>query len=104
MTTPPQYPEQSQATLALVLGIFSLICLPVLGPFAWTIGNNELKGIDAGRRDPANRGLANAGKILGIIGTVLIVVLVGFLVITVVAVNLAGQEVSETFQDVTPVP
>jgi len=42
----------------------------VLAPIAWSIGNKELLAIDAGRRDPTNRGSANAGKILGIIGTV----------------------------------
>ena len=33
---------------------------------------NELKAIDAGRRPPENRGTANAGKILGIVGTVIL--------------------------------
>lgn len=79
-----QYPESSQATTALVLGILSLICLPVLGPIAWVIANTEIRAIDEGRRDPANRGTAVAGKVLGIIGTVLIAVAVlafGFLFI-----------------------
>ena len=67
-----QYPESSQATTALVLGILSLICLPILGPVAWVIANTEIRAIDEGRRDPTNRGTAVAGKVLGIIGTVLI--------------------------------
>ena len=53
------------------------------------MGNNELKAIDAGRRPPENRGTANAGKILGIIGTVLlglaIVGLILFVLLVVVA-------------------
>jgi hypothetical protein len=74
------YPEQSQATTVLVLGILGLIICAVLAPFAWVMGNKELQAIDAGRRTPENRGSANAGKILGIIGTVLlgIGVVVGF--------------------------
>lgn len=71
-----QYPESSQATTALVLGILSLICLPILGPIAWVIANGEIRAIDEGRRDPANRGSAVAGKVLGIIGTVFIVLAV----------------------------
>lgn len=67
-----QYPETSQAVLALVLGIVSLILCQILAPFAWSIGNSELRAIDAGRRPPDNRSLANAGRILGIIGTVLL--------------------------------
>lgn len=79
MTQPPQfpaegpaYPEQSQATTALVLGIVGLVVCQILGPFAWSIGNKELAAIDAGRRPPENRGTANAGRILGIISTVLL--------------------------------
>lgn len=75
MTDPaPQqhYAEDSQATLSLVLGILSIVVCQILGPFAWSIGSSEIKAIDAGRRDPANQGMAQAGKILGIIGTVLL--------------------------------
>jgi hypothetical protein len=72
MTQTP-YPEQSQATTALVLGILGLvICGGILSPFAWVMGNKEMQAIDAGRRPPENRGTANAAKILGIVGTVLL--------------------------------
>lgn len=66
------YPEASQATTALVLGILGIVVCQILGPFAWSIGKKELEAIDAGRRPPENRGNANAGKILGIIGTVML--------------------------------
>lgn len=80
MTQPPpqfpsdsgSYPEQSQATTVLVLGILAVVLCQILGPFAWVMGNNELVAIDAGRRPPENRGTANAGRILGIIATVLL--------------------------------
>ncbi len=79
MSTPPQfpsqsgsYPEASQATTVLVLGILGIIICGVLAPFAWVMGNRELEAIDAGRRPPENRGTANAGRILGIIGSVLL--------------------------------
>lgn len=68
------YPEQSQATTALVLGILGLVLCQILAPFAWYIGNKEVDAIDAGRRAPENRGTGNAGRILGIIGTVLLVI------------------------------
>ncbi len=92
MTEPaPQeyYAEDSQATVALVLGILGLVICNILAPFAWVIGNNEVNAIDAGRRNPSNRGMAQAGKILGIIGTVLLIigVLIGgfFLIFGLVA-------------------
>ena len=73
MTVPAQspYPEQSQATTILVLGILSIVCCGLLGIAAWVMGNNELKAIDEGRRPPENRGTANAGRICGIVGVVL---------------------------------
>lgn len=73
MTVPMQspYPEQSQATTILVLGILSIVCCGFLGIAAWVMGNNELKAIDEGRRTPENRGTANAGRICGIVGVVL---------------------------------
>lgn len=71
-TDPNQYPEQSQATTILVMGILGLIMCGILAPFAWVMGSKELAAIDSGLRSPENRSTANAGKILGIIGTVLL--------------------------------
>lgn len=96
MSTPPQfptdqsqYPEATQSTTILVLGILGLILCQVLAPFAWVMGNKELDAIAGGRRPPENRSTANAGRILGIIGTVLLAlgVLVGgfFIVIAIIA-------------------
>ena len=72
--TDQYYQEDSQATTVLVLGILSLVVCQILGPIAWVMGNNELAGIDAGRRPPQNRGTAQAGRILGIISTVLMII------------------------------
>jgi len=79
--TDQYYQEDSQATTVLVLGILSLVVCQILGPIAWVMGNNELAGIDAGRRPPQNRGTAQAGRILGIISTVLMIIGVVFLFI-----------------------
>ncbi|MEE9177398.1 MAG: hypothetical protein V3U46_03115 [Acidimicrobiia bacterium] len=91
-TDPNQYPEQSQATTILVMGILGLIICGILAPFAWVMGNKELTAIDSGLRSPENRSTANAGRILGIIGTVLlgiglVVGIIFFLFIFVAAVS-----------------
>jgi uncharacterized membrane protein YjgN (DUF898 family) len=91
-TDPNQYPEQSQATTILVMGILGLIICGILAPFAWVMGNKELAAIDSGLRSPENRSTANAGRILGIIGTVLlgiglVVGIIFFLFISVAAVS-----------------
>lgn len=88
MTQPPQfpsesgaYPESSQATTVLVLGILGVVVCGILAPIAWSMGTKELEAIDGGRRPPENRGTANAGRILGIIGTVLLAIGIIFLIL-----------------------
>lgn len=68
----------SNATLILVLGILGIVCLPILAPVAWIMGNKALAEIDSGLGNPQERGLIVAGRILGIIGTVLMIL--GFLI------------------------
>ncbi len=65
------YPEASQATTILVLGILGIVCCVPFGIAAWVMGNRELEAIDAGRRNPENRGTANAGRIIGIVSVAL---------------------------------
>jgi hypothetical protein len=70
-----QYP--SRAGTVLVLGILSIVVCTVLGPIAWSMGNEELRRIDAGQTDGYARGNVTAGRVCGIIGTVLLL-LTGF--------------------------
>ncbi|MFT7475273.1 MAG: uncharacterized membrane protein YjgN (DUF898 family) [Verrucomicrobiales bacterium] len=86
---PTMYPEASQAVVALVLSIVGIVaCGGVLCPVGWYLGNQEMKAIDEGRRDPSKRDLAQAAKIVGIIGTALVVLavvaIVGFAILAVV--------------------
>jgi len=60
-------------TMILVFGILGIVCCGILAPIAWVMGNNALKTIDAGQGDPSQRQTVVVGRILGIIGTVLIV-------------------------------
>ncbi|MGA8246158.1 MAG: DUF4190 domain-containing protein [Nocardioides sp.] len=73
-------PEHPSATTALVLGIVGLVGIAlcggltlVLSPFAWAIGGRSVKEIDAAPGRYSGRDKANAGRIMGIIGTVLLV-------------------------------
>ena len=93
MTTAPQFrpgpsdhPEQSQAAIALVLGILGMTFLGIFAPFAWVIANKELAGIEAGRRPPGNRSAAIVGRILGIVGTIVIVGAVLLFVLALVGI------------------
>ena len=74
----PQYPgtaghlKPDRGTLILVLGILSFIACGIFTAIpAWIMGHNDLKEIDAGRMNPAGRSNTNAGRICGMIGTIL---------------------------------
>ncbi len=64
-----------RGTLILVLGILSIPCCGLFtGIPAFIMGSSDLKEMDAGQMDPAGRGNTNAGKICGIIGTILSII------------------------------
>jgi uncharacterized membrane protein len=63
-----------RGTLILVLGILGLVVCAPLAIAAWVMGSGDLKQMDAGTMDPSGRGNTQAGKICGIIGTILMVI------------------------------
>jgi hypothetical protein len=72
--------EPHRGALLLVLGILSIVLAWTwfvsfvglgCGIAAWTMGYKDLRRIDAGMMDPEGRGLAQAGFVCGIIGTIL---------------------------------
>ena len=58
-------------TLILILGILGVIGCAICAPIAWIMGNGAAKSAGG---DPQQASLANIGKILGIVGTVLAVI------------------------------
>jgi len=80
--------EHPQGTVILVLGILSLVVCGVLGPFAWVMGNKAIKEIDAAGGTASNRSQVSAGRICGIISsvlTILVVVFYGVMLIAAIA-------------------
>jgi mannose/fructose/N-acetylgalactosamine-specific phosphotransferase system component IIC len=69
----PQPSASTQAIAALVIGLVSVMtcCGMPLAPVAWYLGNQELKAIAEGRSPASGNGVAMAGKILGMIGTLM---------------------------------
>lgn len=73
-----------RGVLLLVLGILGLILCQLLGPVAWIMGKGDMAEIDAGRMDPEGRGLTQAGMILGIVTTILLILgLLSFVLVLV---------------------
>lgn len=98
----PAPPNHPQATTAMVLGLVGLVGSLVLcgltlvvSPFAWALGRNSLKEIEASQGRLGGESSARAGMIMGIIGTVLLglglLMIIGFAV--VVAIGTAGTNV-----------
>jgi hypothetical protein len=68
----PYAPEHPKATTSLVLGVLSIVLCQVLGPVAWWMGKRTLDEIDASGGRYGGRGAAQAGYVMGVVGTVLL--------------------------------
>lgn len=62
--------------MALVLGILSVICCPLVGPVAFFIGNAARARIQMAGATVGGGGMATAGMILGIFGTIFLVLVI----------------------------
>ncbi len=82
-----------RGTLILVFGILSLVICAPLGIVAWIMGTSDLNQMDAGTMDPSGRSVTSAGRICGIIGTILLVVY-GIAFIALFALGLFGAAVT----------
>lgn len=86
---PPKHP---QATTAMVLGILGIAVCGVLAPIAWVIGGKAVKEIDANPTAYSGRSEANAGRIMGIVGSCLIILgIVAFVVIMAVSISVEAS-------------
>ena len=97
---PPGHPS---ATTAMVLGIIGLASTMVacgvglfLSPFAWVLGSRAVAEIDANPGRYSGRDKANAGRITGIIGTVLLVLGLLLLIVVVAGMVMFSPDVTQT--------
>jgi hypothetical protein len=92
---PPGFPpggyvqDHPKATTSMVLGILGVVICSFVAPFAWRVGKRTLDEIDRSNGQLGGRGQAQAGYVLGIIGTVLLGLALLFVVLVVV-LALAG--------------
>jgi hypothetical protein len=88
-------PKHPQATTAMVLGILGLVLCGVIGPFAWVIGSKAVKEIDASPNAYSGRSEANAGKIMGIVGTALLGLTVAIIGLAVIGLAVGASSSSD---------
>jgi uncharacterized membrane protein YjgN (DUF898 family) len=95
---PAHPPDHPRATTALVLGILGVVVCGVAAPFAWQMGKRAVAEIDASNGRLGGRGSAEAGYVLGIVGTVLLGlgVLVLVMVLVLVVVLAGGTMISSS--------
>jgi hypothetical protein len=90
-------PPHPSATTSMVLGICALagmfFCVvPILlAPFAWFMGGRAVKEIDAQPGRYSGREQAQAGRIMGIIGTVLLVLGLLGIFFLILSIGLASE-------------
>ena len=66
-----------RGVLILVLGLLAVFVAPIpCGPIAWYLGNCDLAEIRAGRMDREGESMTQAGRIIGMITTILTVAVV----------------------------
>jgi hypothetical protein len=92
---PRALPKAPGATLSLVLGIISVagvfVLLPVfLGPLAWYHGAAAVRRVEREPSRWSGRGEAQAGRVLGIVGSVLMMLVLGVLLLAVLGILLAS--------------
>ncbi len=81
--------EPHRGTLILIFGILGLIFCFLFGVAAWVMGDRDLALMRKGQMDRSGYDLTNAGRILGIIVTVLVLVGVGIMMFVMCAGALA---------------
>lgn len=75
----------NRATVIFVLGLLSLVSCQILGPVAFVMGNAYMRDCEAMGEEPD--GLAKAGRVMGIIGTVFLALTVVLLLLYMVLIG-----------------
>ena len=80
-----------RGTVVLVFGILSFVVCPFFGIAAWVMGNTDLREMAYGRMDPSGRDITQAGRICGIVGTVLVLIPMVLIILAAVGMAIFGS-------------
>ena len=89
---PVQNVRPHRGVMILVFGIIGIVFCVIFGIVAWVMGNGDLRAMREGRMDPTGEGLTKAGKICGIVGVVLNLIVIAFYIVffVILAAAVAG--------------
>ena len=93
-----------RGTLVLVFGILGIVSCWPLGLAAWLMGRKDLKEMDAGTMDPSGRGNTNAGRICGMIGTLLASAIILLMIVFAAVTYFSGFGPAEQMPTRGPAP
>ncbi|MBF6332762.1 DUF4190 domain-containing protein [Nocardia transvalensis] len=79
--------EHPHATTVLVLGALSVFCCGALGPVAWAMGRRALDQIDVSGGAYGGRTQVMVGYVLGIIGTILMILMATLFLLILIGGN-----------------
>ena len=82
--------DHPDGATVLVLGLLSLLCPLILGPFAWSKGNKAIRQIDANPGRYSGRGMVQTGRILGILTSCLVMLVILLAITGAVAGVMSG--------------
>lgn len=89
---PPPGMKPHRGGAVLTLGILGLVVCVICGIIAWVMGNSDIREMQAGVMDPSGYSQTNAGRICGMIGTILgSVGVVIYLIVIAVILSQGGQ-------------
>jgi hypothetical protein len=66
-----------RGTMILILGILGIVLCFICGIFAFIMGGKDLQEMQNGTMDPSGMGITKAGRICGIIGAILGILVIG---------------------------
>jgi len=72
-----------RAIASMVLGILGIVLCPLFAPFAWYMGHAELDDIRGFRAAREGEGFARTGQILGIIGSLPLLLIAAVVVLAI---------------------
>lgn len=108
-TPPPASSSGPSGTVLIIMGVAGILCCGILAPITWVLSNNAMTALDSGQGNESERGNINAARILGIIGSVLLVLqVIWALTVGVASFRMASQMprpgTPPTFQNVPAAP
>ena len=77
-----------RGVLILVLGILGFVVCFICGIAAWVMGNTDLREMRAGRMDRSGEGLTQAGRVCGMVATILVVAGLALWLLAVIFIGL----------------